>query len=327
MKLILVFELLAVVEASTVGNELQLKPGVYVSDDKLLGDHNITMEVFEDQALQLRLETESDVITSPILKGYPRPDGSYHLKPPDGKLLKLGFFCRNVNKVLRRSVTSRDFSVLPQEGRLYLNVGIYRLRLVERSRAESSALAREKAAVLKRKSNGKDTALPKRLRSSSDQPSTSHGENTQLPSLVEKYSGHWDSNIGINLEISQDFSAKFEFTSLASEESKSTGWMRMERIVAEGEELSVLNDYTIGDMEVFDWASRMAGYKLSASPKLVNIFSPSGSGVEIFIDFAAKCEFTSLSSGESKVYWLDEDGESKCAEEEEFSVLNNYTIK
>ncbi|KAF4683637.1 hypothetical protein FOZ60_008827 [Perkinsus olseni] len=283
MKLILAFDLLAVVEASTVGNELQLTPGVYVSDDKLPGGHNITMEASGDQTLQLRVQKGSDAITSPILKGYPGPDGSYHLKPPDGKLLKLGYFCRNVNKQLKRSVTSRDFSVLPREGRLYLNVGIYRLRLVQRSRAESSALAREKAAVLKRKSNGKDTALPKRLRSSSDQPSTSHGENTQLPSLLGKYSGHWYSIIGINLEISQDFAAKFEFTSLSSGESKSTGWMRMERIVAEEEELSVLNNYTISDMEVFDWASRMAGYKLSASPKLVNIFSPSGSGVEIFI--------------------------------------------
>ncbi|KAF4648147.1 hypothetical protein FOZ61_003104, partial [Perkinsus olseni] len=112
------------------------------------------------------------------------------------------------------------------------------------------------------------------------------GNELQLkpePELVEKYSGHWNSTIGINLEISQDFSAKFEFTILASGESKSTGWMRMERIVAEGEEFSVMNNYTISDMEVFDWASRMASYKFTASPKLVNIFSPSGSGVEIFI--------------------------------------------
>ncbi|KAF4710619.1 hypothetical protein FOZ63_018862 [Perkinsus olseni] len=282
MKLISVIELLAVVEASTVGNELQLTPGVYVSDDKLPGGHDLAMEVFEDQTLLLRVATESDVIISPTLKGYPRPDGNYSLMQPGYRVQEFGTFCKTVNKRLNVVVDTYAFTVSLQEGRLYLNVidlGVHRLR----PRKDSTALAREKAPVLKRKSNGKDTALPKRLRSSSEQPSTSHGENTHLPSLVRKYSGHWYSTIGINLEISQNFSAEFEFTILASGESKSTGWMRLKRIVAEGEEFFVLNDYTIGDMEVFDWASRMAGYRFSASPRLVNIFSPSESGVEIFI--------------------------------------------
>ncbi|KAF4683636.1 hypothetical protein FOZ60_008826 [Perkinsus olseni] len=282
MKLILVFELLAVVEASTVGNELQLTPGVYVSDDKLPGGHDLTMEVFEDQALQLRVQKGSDAIISPTLKVYHRPHGSYSLMQPGYRVQQFGTFCKNVNKRLNVGVDTYSFTVSLRKGRLYLNVidlGVYRLR----PRKDSTALAKENAPVLKRKFNGKDTAVPKRLRSSSDQPSTSHGEKTQLHSLVGKYSGPWYSTIGINLEISQDFAAKFEFTSLSSGESKSTGWMRMERIVAEEEEFSVLNNYTISDMEVFDWASRMAGYRFSASPKLVNIFSPSGSGVEIFI--------------------------------------------
>ncbi|KAF4691625.1 hypothetical protein FOZ62_022612 [Perkinsus olseni] len=141
----------------------------------------------------------------------------------------------------------------------------------------------DEPSSLKRKDGREDMPSPKRPRSSSDQPSTSHGENAQLPSLVRKYSGHWYSTIGINLEISQDFAAKFGFTILASGESKSTGWMRMERAPLESYECFELTDYAISDEKVFDWASRMAGYRFSAGPRLVDIDSPSGSGVEIFI--------------------------------------------
>ncbi|KAF4685759.1 hypothetical protein FOZ60_006168 [Perkinsus olseni] len=66
-------------------------------------------------------------------------------------------------------------------------------------------------------------------------------------------------------------------------ESKSTGWMRMERVPLESSECFELRDYAISDEKVFDWASRMASYRFSAGPKLVDIYSPSESGVEVAI--------------------------------------------
>ncbi|KAF4680196.1 hypothetical protein FOZ63_014906, partial [Perkinsus olseni] len=136
MKLILVFDLLAVVEASTVGNELHLTPGVYVSDDKLPGGHDLTMRIHPDRTLQIEVVTKFDYITSPKFTTVFRDGNCYDLRLLERRRGPLGGFSKRLRNALSNRALKCSFAVCKREDEISLMVDQFKYDLRLKTKIE-----------------------------------------------------------------------------------------------------------------------------------------------------------------------------------------------
>ncbi|KAF4710617.1 hypothetical protein FOZ63_018860 [Perkinsus olseni] len=228
MKLILVFELLAVVEASTVGNELQLTPGVYVSDDKLPGGHDLTMRIHPDRTLQIEVVTKFDFITSPKFTTIPQYDNCYRLRPLDRGRGPLAGFSKRLRNVLSNPALTCSFKVCMREDEISLMVDQFKYHLRLKTKIES-VRASEKRKIVE----SDEPPSPKIPRTVEEMESpTGH-----MPRMIDEsilpvgnYSGEYNKRctVGILLEVvGATPVVKLHLKPFRDERARSTGEMTL----------------------------------------------------------------------------------------------------
>ncbi|KAF4750431.1 hypothetical protein FOZ63_032176 [Perkinsus olseni] len=187
MECIVPITLFALAGASSLPN-FPLSPGVYVTEDDLRGGHCISMEVHQNETLQLKMVTKGGVtITSPILEAYPSRDACHTLSPPLGTNRGFGQFCGKFNKLFGTHINIYSLQLCRREGILYLEYESENVRLYRSGDAKSRDLAHiDKQKNVLRESEGKDAPSVKKRRQDEHSYAKRKMERKDAPSVKKR---------------------------------------------------------------------------------------------------------------------------------------------
>ncbi|KAF4692130.1 hypothetical protein FOZ60_014084 [Perkinsus olseni] len=290
MKWIIPTRLVAAVGGSVIREKFYLEPGVYVSDDQLPGDHNITVAVAEDQTLQLRVDAEYEVLESPKLESYPVNGGYRGLAQESNNNALFGGFCIKLGNLLGVSVVMDSFKLWLREDHFSLEIGgkEYRFPLKETSALRTHAGGAKgvgDSASLKRKAVGDEAPefSPKFTRVQLD---SLLGQLQTFTPVVGNYSGSYTDgcHVGVNLEVVGILEAKLQLKPSADQQASSTGVMKLKRETTSANSCYIVDEYTVEDAAMFDHVAKATKFRFVASPSSFRICPLSGYALEILIN-------------------------------------------